>query len=292
MIPAALTGYDAMTAHVRFAPFVRRFAYKLAQILIDVDDPESAARGLKLLGVNRGGLFSYYDKDHGDRSGARLRPWAERAFAQAGITLDGGPIRLLCFPRVLGYVFNPLSVFFGYGPDGNLRGVIYEVNNTFGETHSYVAPAQGDAAERHATPKRFHVSPFMDVTGDYHFTICRPDKNFYLFIENRIEGKRAHIASLLGRRVDLTDRWLLGVFARLPLMTLQVIAGIHWEALWIWLRGAGYRDKPAPPQQPATLARPETRARPDTTTRQTPDANNANTRRTEAPPMVRENVGG
>lgn len=258
--PPPLAGYDAMTAHVRFAPFQRRFAYKLAQILIDVDQPREAARGLSLLGVERFSLFSFYNKDHGDRSGATLRPWVEAALAKAGVQLDGGPIRLLCFPRVLGYVFNPLSIFFGYGPDGRLRGVIYEVNNTFGETHSYVAVANGDELHAHNSPKRFHVSPFMDVKGEYRFRLSPPGEAFYLFVENHIDGARAHVATLIGRKHAVTDRWLLGVFARLPMMTLQVIAGIHWEALWIWRRGAGYRDKPTPPQSPHSIATPATPA--------------------------------
>jgi hypothetical protein len=253
-IPAGLSGYDAMTAHVRLAPFRRRFAYKLAQVLIDVDAPEAAARGLRLFRVNRFGLFSFFERDHGDRSGAPLRGWAQAAFAQAGLDLDGGPIRLLTFPRVLGFVFNPISVFFGYGPDGRLRGVIYEVNNTFGETHAYVAAAQGGPVEAHAAPKRFHVSPFMDVHGDYHFRLCAPGEKFYLFVENKIEGQPAHYASLIGRRRTVSDGWLMSVFFRLPLMTLQVVAGIHWEALWIWLRGAGYRDKPSPPKAAVTPA--------------------------------------
>lgn len=256
MVPAALTGYDAMTAHVRLTPFKRRFAYKLAQILIDVDAPEAAARGLWAFKVNGWGLFSYYDRDHGARTGARLRDWAEGLWREAGVDLAGGPIRLLTFPRMLGFVFNPISVFFGYGPDGRLRGVIYEVNNTFGETHAYVAAADGTEVESHRAPKRFHVSPFKDVVGDYRFRLGAPGERFYLFVENQIDAKPAHIASLLGKRRAATNGWFLGVFFRLPLMTMQVVAGIHWEALWIWLRGAGYRDKPKPPSQPATRAAP------------------------------------
>lgn len=255
-MPLALAGYDAMTAHVRLQPFVRRFAYKLAQICIDIDAPEAAGAHLRLLQINRPGLFSFYTKDHGDRTGAPLRAWVERALGEAGVALEGGPIRLLTFPRILNFVFNPISVFFGYGPDGRLRGVVYEVNNTFGETHSYVARAQGCGVEAHRTPKRFHVSPFMDVAGDYCFRVCAPDARFYLFIENQIDGERRHIASLLGQRRQVTDFWLLSVFARLPLMTLGVVAGIHWEALWLWLRGAGYRDKPKPPIAAYTVSRP------------------------------------
>jgi uncharacterized protein len=256
-IPPALSGYDAMTAHVRLAPYTRRFAYKLAQIFIDVDAPEAAAHGLKFFAVNRPALFSFYTRDHGDRSGAPLRAWVEQALASIDVHLEGGAIRLLTFPRILGFVFNPISVFFGYGPDGRLKGVVYEVNNTFGETHAYVALADPNAdVHAHAAPKRFHVSPFMDVVGAYQFRISPPSDTFYLFIENRVDGARTHLASLLGRRVAMSDRWLMGVFLRMPLMTLGVVAGIHWEALWIWLRGGRYHDKPALPLGPTTPAAP------------------------------------
>lgn len=244
--------YHARTVHIRFAPFERRFSYRVAQVFLDVDRIGAELAGNALMAYNRFGLFSFHDRDHGDRSGAPLRPWAERAFAAAGVHLDGGPVRLLCFPRVLGYVFNPISVFFGYGPQGELRGVIYEVNNTFGETHAYVAPAQS----LHEAEKALHVSPFFDVTGAYRFTLRPPDGALALTIENMVNGRRTHLATLRGRAVPLDAKALAGVFFALPLMTLKVIAAIHWEALHLWIRGAGYRRKPSPPSRVFSFARP------------------------------------
>lgn len=244
---------DGVTTHVRYAPFKRRFAYPLAQILIDIDRVDEVARDCRFLGHNRFNLFSFHDRDHGDRSGAPLRAWAEARFADAGVALDGGRIELLCFPRVLGYVFNPLSVFFGYGPGGDLRGVVYEVNNTFGETHAYVARLDANAAP-HTTRKRFHVSPFIGVEGDYRFTLQAPTDTFKLGIENLVGGKRTHFATIAARRATLNDAWILRTFARLPFATLQVIFGIHWQALKLWMRGATYHSKPAPPVDRATVA--------------------------------------
>jgi DUF1365 family protein len=246
--PAAWV-YHNRTTHVRFAPFRRRFAYRIMQIFLDIDRAEEAARRLKLFAYNRPGLFSFYDRDHGDRSGQPLRPWAEDMFARAGVALEGGAIRLITFPRVLGYVFNPLSIYFGYGPDGSLRGAIYEVNNTFGETHSYVAPIgpDGDAAE-HSAAKLMHVSPFFDVRGRYAFRLGRPGERFSLVIENIADGRREHLATLVGKRRPLTDLALLLAFLQLPFMTLGVIAAIHWQALRLWLRGARYRPKPPAPR--------------------------------------------
>jgi uncharacterized protein len=247
--------YDNRTTHVRFVPFERRFTQRVFQLFLDIDRIAETATGLRLLSYNRPGLFAFYDRDHGDRSGAPLRSWAQAALARAGVELEGGPIRLLSFPRVLGYVFNPISVYFGYGPDGALRGVVYEVNNTFGETHSYAAAIAPGAD--HAAKKRLYVSPFFEVEGRYVFRLRAPDARFALAIENVVAGRRVHLATLAGTRVSLTDSALLAAFARLPLMTLQVTAGIHWQALQLWLRGARYRRRPAPPRAEVSCAEPE-----------------------------------
>jgi uncharacterized protein len=250
-------GYLGRTTHERLAPFRRRFSYRVFTLYLDVDHIADAARGILLLSHNRFNLFSFRDKDHGDRSGAGLRPWAEAAFASAGLDMEGGAIRLLCFPRILGYAFKPLSVFFGFGPDGALRGIIYEVNNTFGETHSYVAPANAGARLRHVAAKAFHVSPFLDVRGDYHFLVGAPEEAMSLTVRNVVDGESEHIATLTGKRVAVTDWRLLAVFASLPFMTLKVIAAIHWQALFIWARGARYRPKPPPPAQAFSRAFPQ-----------------------------------
>jgi DUF1365 family protein len=247
--------YDNRTTHVRLAPFQRRFTYRIMQIFVDIDRVGEAARGLKFFTYNRPGLFSFYDRDHGERSDRPLREWAERTFARAGIQLDGGAIRLLTFPRVLNYVFNPLSVYFGYGPEGELRGVIYEVNNTFGETHAYVAPAiSAGGPTRHRAEKLFHVSPFFDVRGCYAFEVVPPGPHFRLSIENIADGERQHLATLAGERRPLRDAALISAFLSLPFMTLGVIAAIHWQALRLWLKGARYRSKPPPPAAASVAA--------------------------------------
>lgn len=244
---------DGVTTHVRHVPFKRRFTHPLAQILIDIDRVADIARDCRLFGHNRFNFCAFHDRDHGDRSGAPLRLWAEARFAEAGVALDGGRIELLCFPRVLGYVFNPLSIFFGYGPGGDLRGVVYEVNNTFGEAHAYVARLDPNPAP-HVAQKRFHVSPFMGVDGDYRFTLQAPSDVFKLGIENLVAGERTHFATIKARRTALDDAWILRTFARLPFSTLQVIFGIHWQALKLWMRGATYHAKPARSVARATVA--------------------------------------
>lgn len=250
----ALALFEGMTVHCRYAPFRRRFQFNLAQILIDVDRIGQAARGLRLFSYNRPNLVSFYDRDHGDRSGAPLRDWAEAKFKSGGVALEGGAIQLLCFPRMFGYVFNPISVFFGYGPDGVLRGLIYEVNNTFGESHSYVARVEDGRAAPHRAAKAFHVSPFFGVEGDYTFRLKPPGENLLLTIENRVTGARTHFATLAAKKAVLSDSRLAKICLAMPFMTLAVVAGIHWHALFIWMRGARYHPKPAPPADETSFA--------------------------------------
>jgi len=248
--------YDNHTRHIRLSPFRRAFSQRVLQLFVDIDRVADAAEGKRLFAYNRRGLFAFYDRDHGDHSGAPLRIWAETMLAQADVKLEGGAIWLLCGPRVLNYVFNPLSVYCGYGPDGALRGVIYQVNNTFGESHCYVARVDAlvDGAAQHSATKRLHVSPFLDVRGCYEFRFQPPGERLALKIENRIKGALIHVATLNGHRKVLSDGTLWAGFLALPWSSLQVIIGIHWHALQIWRRGAKYRRKPNAPTEPYSRA--------------------------------------
>jgi uncharacterized protein len=247
MVPAPGL-FSGRTVHERFGKVRHRLVYDIYQLLIDVDDVANSVKGLKWLTYNRFGALSFFDRDHGDRSGAPLRSWVEARLTDAGVKLDGGPIRLLTFPRVLGFVFNPISVFFGYSPQGELKGVIYEVNNTFGETHSYVAPASNGAIEHHQADKIFHVSPFFDVSGRYAFTLRAPQNGLSLVIDKYRDQVRDHVATLKAHRLPLTDAALAKSFFTMPFLTLKVVAAIHFEALKLFFKGAQYHDKPAPPE--------------------------------------------
>jgi uncharacterized protein len=239
--------FRGRTVHARFGAVEHRLAYDIFQLLLDVDDLPATLKDLGWLKHNRFAPFAFYDRDHGDRSGAPLRPWVEARLGEAGVHVDGGPIRLLTFPRVLGFVFNPISVFFAYSTQGDLVGVIYEVNNTFGETHSYVAPASNHAIEHHSADKVFHVSPFFDVSGRYAFTLRAPQDSLSLVIDKYKGEVRDHVATLKAKRLPLTDNALIKAFFAIPLLTLKVVAAIHYEALKLLVKGAIYHDKPAPP---------------------------------------------
>ena len=192
---------------------------------------------LKLLGINRPGLLSFHEKDHGD--GGDLRAWIAGQLDKAGISADG-PVRMLTYPRMFGYVFNPLTVYFCHDGDGALKAVLYEVSNTFGGRHAYVLPAGEGDTVRHACNKDMYVSPFMPMECRYNFVIRRPGDSVQVLInEDDAEG-RLLVASFTGKRQELSDKTILGALARHPLMTLKIMAGIHYEALKIFLKGVPY----------------------------------------------------
>lgn len=253
MTAPALCLLRGRTVHRRYAPFDRRFDYGLTMIDLDIDRLDQAAAASPLFAVDRPGLYSFRRRDHGARQDAPLRPWAEAQFAEAGVDLERGAVRLATFPRHLFYRFAPLSLWFGHGPDGRLRGVIYEVCNTFGESHAYVAATDGRA--RHEAEKRFHVSPFFDVSGRYRFTLRPLGRRLDLTVENLDGERRVHTATIAARRAPATTKGLAAAAAAAPFSSLGVTLGIHWEALQLWRRGARYRAKPQPPRERATPAR-------------------------------------
>jgi DUF1365 family protein len=238
--------FPGVVMHHRLRPFRHRFVYRVFSVLLDLDRLDALDRRLRLFSVERGNLFSFRNKDHGPRDGGALRPWVEACLAELGLDLDGGPIRLLCFPRVLGYVFNPLSVYFCYDPANTLRAIVYEVKNTFGGQRAYTLPVderRSDGQIRQACGKDFYVSPFIDLEAGYRFKVIPPADRLSVVIHEEIEAGTQLVATLTGRRVPLTDRQLLLAALRVPFMTQKVIAGIHWEALKLWLKGAGFRSR-------------------------------------------------
>ena len=245
--------YFTKVMHRRLFPVHYRFDYRVFSVLLDIDALDQLPRLMAPGGFH---LFRFEPKDHGPRDGSPLRPWAERVLAERGITLDGGRIRLLCFPRVLGYGFNPLSLWYCEHRDGTLRAVIAEVNNTFGEHHFYLLADGGRPIEwplRGRADKCFHVSPLMDMLGDYRFRLSRPGDHLAVLIRQYDEHDALKlVASQTGPGEPLTDRALLQAFRRVPLMTLKVMVMIHWQALKIWLGGARYYPKPEPPHQEVT----------------------------------------
>ncbi|MDR3506485.1 MAG: DUF1365 domain-containing protein [Caulobacteraceae bacterium] len=247
--------YVGETTHHRFEPRPHAFRYRLFQILVDIDRAETAFPRLISLRHGRQGLFSFAERDHGPRDGSPLRPWVEARLAEAGLTTQARTIRLLCFPRVLGFVFNPLSIFFVHDARDRLEAVIYEVNNTFGQTHAYVVPATGAAVEHQEADKVFYVSPFYAVEGGYRFRITPPGDAIDLIIIKHKDGKPDFNAKLVVYRRPLTEAALLSLFFAMPLMTLGVVAAIHWEALRLWIKKNPFGVRPPGPSRGVSAGR-------------------------------------
>lgn len=259
--------YFGDVMHARLKPMGHRFSYRVMSLLIDLDRLDEADRQSPLFGVNRPALYSFHEADHGARDGSSLRAYAARCAAEHGIDLAGGRIALLCYPRLLGYGFNPLSVYFCHGADGQLALVIYEVRNTFGEIHSYVLPVRpgelDDAGLRQQHDKLFYVSPFVPMAMRYHFRIMPPSDTVRLRILETDRDGPLLAATFSGRRQALTSRALLRSALALPLLTFKIMAAIHWEALRLWLKGARLVPRPDVAEQAGgktTLAAGETRA--------------------------------
>jgi len=237
---AALYVGDVM--HARLKPMGHRFSYRVMSLLIDLDRLADADRQSALFGVNRAALYSFHEADHGRRDGSSLRTYVHHCAAERGIDLTGGRVLLLCYPRLLGYTFNPLSVYFCYRADGELALLIYEVRNTFGDIHPYVLPVTSSeisaAGVRQRQDKLFYVSPFIAMEARYRFRLQPPSETVKLrILETDREGPLL-AATFNGHRRALTTAALLGSLATLPLVTFKVMAAIHWEALRLWLKGA------------------------------------------------------
>ena len=249
--------YPGEVVHRRLAAPTYRFRYRTVSLLIDIDQVDTAAARRRWFSHNRRNLVAFHDRDHGPGDGRPLRPWVERQLAAAGITLEGGRIELLCYPRVLGYVFNPLSLWFCRHADGRLLAVLSEVHNTFGDRHGYLLHDAGRALEqpvRHRHGKVFHVSPFLPVQGSYRFRITDPGDKLRVAItyHRDADGPATLIALQNGHRRAASDANLLRAVLGAPAMTFKVMAAIHWQALKIWLRGGTYHHRPTPPREEVT----------------------------------------
>lgn len=249
--------YTGTVVHQRFRPKPHRLRYRMAQLLIDIDELDALAGRLRLFSRNRFNVIAFHDRDYGDRSGKDLRGQIEALLRAAEIAFEGGPIRLLTMPRIMGHVFNPISTWFCHARDGRLCATVYEVTNTFGDRHFYAIAAEADAdgAIRQSCIKSLYVSPFMDMDMRYDFALKPPGESVSLTVTGSDAAGKLIVASFAGKRRALSDGALLGLLLGLPLLTIRVVAGIHWEALKLWMKGIGIRRHPEPPETTVTVGR-------------------------------------
>ena len=230
--------YIGHVMHCRLIPRRHFFRYRVFSLLVDVDHIERVCAGLRLLSYNRFGALAFHDRDHGFRDGSPLRPWVDNQLELSGLPA-AAQVQLLCFPRIWGYVFNPLSVYFCRDAEGRLESLIYEVKNTFGEQIAYALPAGPNmgGAHRQRQVKEMYVSPFIGMEQTYRFDVRDPEDSLRLRIRQSGPEGETLIATHTGTGHSLDDRQLASALAGHPLMTLKVMAAIHFEALRLVLKG-------------------------------------------------------
>jgi len=247
--------YPGVVTHTRLKPRRHALRYDIFMLLLDLDELPGLDRALRLFSVARFNLTGFDPRRHGDGSDTPLKAQVEAQLATAGIP-HGGPIRILAMPRILGMGFNPLTVYYCHRADGALSAILYEVNNTFGERHSYLIPADDAPVVKQACEKGFYVSPFMDMDLSYAFRVRPPAETVQVLVDVDDAEGRVLAAGFAGERQDLTDRNLARAWLTHPWMTLGVLAAIHWEALFIWLKGEKIRQRPPKPAWPVTVVTP------------------------------------
>ncbi len=235
--------YNGTVIHKRFKPKLHFFKYRVFSLLIDLSDLNNLNKDITFFSYNRFNLISFFDKDHGERDGSSLIEWVKKNLDENDINSKDIRIKLLCYPRILGYVFNPLSVFFVYDNNKNLISILYEVKNTFGEQHTYIFKVENDHLLQHNCSKKFHVSPFIEMNCNYFFRILKPSEKISVVIDQYQLDEKILFASQDGKRVDFNSKELLKSYVKHPLMTFKIISAIHFEAFKLWLKGIKFIKK-------------------------------------------------
>ena len=236
--------YSGHVVHKRFKPKKHFFKYKVFSLLIDLSEIYQLEKELILFSYNKFNILSFYDSDHGLRDGSSLKEWVKENMKKNNINTEGISIKLLCYPRIWGYVFNPLSVFFVYDKNSSLISILYEVKNTFGEQHTYIFKLQkADELIEHTCKKKFHVSPFIEMECTYFFKITKPGEKILVYIDQYDCEDKLLVALQEGIKVDLNNKNLLKNYFFHPFMSFKIILAIHFEAFRLWIKGVKFIKK-------------------------------------------------
>ena len=234
--------YNGEVTHTRFKPVRHFLKYKTFSLLIDLDEINLLDKSIGIFSHNKFNIFSFYDKDHGDRDGGNLKDWVISNLKKFRIKENITNIKLLCYPRILGYVFNPLSIFYCYEKD-KLVAIFYEVKNTFNEQHTYIFKIKNNEEIIQKCRKKFYVSPFMDMETFYNFKLLNPKDKLSVFIKQTDADGTILTATQTGDKKEFSYKQLAINFLKYPLMTIKIISSIHYEALLLWKKGAIYRKR-------------------------------------------------
>ena len=234
--------YNGEVNHTRFKPVKHFLNYKTFSIFIDLDEIQQLDKSISIFSHNKFNIFSFYNKDHGDRDGNCLKKWVISNLKKYKIEGNISKIKILCYPRIFGYVFNPLSIFYCYEND-KLKSIFYEVKNTFNEQHTYIFKIKDGEEIKQKCKKKFYVSPFMDMETFYNFKLIDPNQKLSVMIKQTDAEGTVLTATQTGDKKEFNFKQLLINFFRYPLMTLKIISSIHFEALLLWKKGAIYRKR-------------------------------------------------
>ncbi len=234
--------YNGEVTHTRFKPVRHFLKYKTFSLLIDLDEINLLDKSIGIFSHNKFNIFSFYDKDHGDRDGGNLKDWVISNLKKFQIKENITNIKVLCYPRILGYVFNPLSIFYCYEKD-KLVAIFYEVKNTFNEQHTYIFKIKNNEEIIQKCRKKFYVSPFMDMETFYNFKLLNPNNKLSVFIKQTDDNGTILTATQTGDKKEFSFKQLAINFIKYPLMTIKIISSIHYEALLLWKKGAIYRKR-------------------------------------------------
>ena len=234
--------YNGEVTHTRFKPVRHFLKYKTFSLLIDLDEINLLDKSIGIFSHNKFNIFSFYDKDHGDRDGGNLKDWVILNLKKFRIKENITNIKVLCYPRILGYVFNPLSIFYCYEKD-KLVAIFYEVKNTFNEQHTYIFKIKNNEEIVQKCRKKFYVSPFMDMETFYNFKLLNPNDKLSVFIKQTDVDGTILTATQTGDKKEFSFKQLAINFLKYPLMTIKIISSIHFEALLLWKKGAIYRKR-------------------------------------------------
>ena len=230
--------YSGFVIHKRFRPKRHFFSYKIFSLLIDLHELKNIEKKIKFFSFNKFNILSFYNIDHGPRDGSCLIQWAKKTLNESKINIGDGKIKLLCYPRFFGYVFNPLSIFYCYDEKSRLKAVLYEVKNTFNEQHIYIFPALTSLnLILHKCNKKFYVSPFIEMNTFYNFRLLKPSNRINIFIKQSDTNGILLTACQVGKRIEMSSKSLFFQFLRHPLMSFKVILAIHFEAFRLWSKG-------------------------------------------------------
>ena len=235
--------YNGTVIHKRFKPKIHFFKYQVFSLLIDLSELKILDQKISFFSYNSFNLISFFDKDHGDRDGSSLIEWVKKNLKENKIISENIKIKLLCYPRIFGYVFNPLSVFYVYDKNEELISILYEVKNTFGEQHTYIFKVENNNLLQHNCEKKFHVSPFIEMDCNYFFRILKPTEKISVIIDQYQSNEKILYASQDGIRRDFTSSELIRSYLKHPFMTFKIIIAIHFEAFKLWSKGIRYIKK-------------------------------------------------